>query len=50
MSFVRDVAGLSGVALLLFGVHQVYPPLTYVLGGMLLVGGSCLWSMKASKR
>lgn len=49
MSFVRDAAGLAGIGFMLFGIYQIYQPLTYVAGGLLLASGAVLWSMKASK-
>jgi len=49
MSFLRDVAGLAGIALMLAGIYRIYEPLTYVVGGLVLLCGAAIWSMKASK-
>lgn len=49
MSFVRDILWIVGASVALFGVHQIYAPLTYVVGGSLILGYAVVWSMKASK-
>lgn len=50
MSFVRDAAGLAGVSLVLFGLYQVYAPLMYVAGGVFVLCGVGVWSLKVSKQ
>lgn len=48
MSFVRDIAGLAGCGLVLFGLYQWSMPLACVFGGCALVGMAVVWSLKAS--
>lgn len=50
MSFIRDAAGLTGMGLVLFGIYQVYAPLTYVVGGLWLIAMVAVWSLKVSKQ
>lgn len=45
MSYVRDIIGLSGLALLLFGLWQWYAPSAYIVGGAVLAGGAILSSV-----
>lgn len=44
MSYIRDIAVLSGLGLVLFGLYQLSMPMAYVAGGLLLTAGACLWS------
>jgi hypothetical protein len=46
MSYLFDLAGLIGVALLAEGARQIYPPLVFVVPGVLLVA----WSIHAHRR
>jgi len=37
MHWLRDLVAMSGMAGMLFGVYQVYPPLTWIVGGVCVV-------------
>ena len=39
-AFVRDVAGLSGVALVSYGAWLVYQPAGFIAGGAILLAGA----------
>lgn len=47
MSYVRDILGLAGGALVIFGLWQWYIPLAYVAGGCLMLAGAVWWSATA---
>jgi hypothetical protein len=38
----RDLAGLVGVALMVYGAWLIYPPAGYITAGLLLLVGSLL--------
>lgn len=40
-----DITALLGLAALLYGVRQVYPPATWILGGLLVLG----YALQASR-
>lgn len=50
MSFVRDGLLTLGSGLVLYGLYQWSVPLAFVAGGVLLVAGAAVWSMKAGAR
>lgn len=44
MSLVRDGIAIAGLGLALYGVLQWSQPLAFVVGGLLLIGGSYYWA------
>ncbi len=34
---IRDLAGLSGIGLIAYGLHLIHPPVAYIFVGVVLV-------------
>ena len=47
---LRETAGLAGAALIAFGAWLAYPPAGYIVGGLLLMAGAVVSTMKATSR
>ena len=45
-----DAVGLAGVGLVVFGVHQVYPPAAFIVGGAALTAGALVAAAKRGRR
>lgn len=45
-TFIRDVAGLSGVALIAYGAWLCFPPAGFIAAGVMLIAGAVLSSKR----
>ena len=48
MEYLRDILLLIGAALLLFGCWQVFPPSSWIIGGVGVIYVAVRWSRAAA--
>jgi hypothetical protein len=49
MSYLRDIAVICGLGLVIYGLSEWSIPLAFVVGGGLLSSGACIWSWLTRK-
>jgi hypothetical protein len=46
VSFVRDIACVSGIGLAIWGLHMIYEPVAYIAAGAVISACSIFWSLR----
>ncbi len=47
-AFLRDVVGITGSALVIYGVWQIYVPAGYILAGLVMVVAAILLARRSA--